>query len=242
MSLIDLSIVELAMAFAVVFFGAFAQGVVGFGLALLIGPLLSMISPVFLPGPVVLLVSVITASMAWNGRKAVNVDGVKRSIGGYLLGTLVAAAIISSLPQRETAFLLGGLILCAVGISVAGIHLPATRKVLFSAGIVGGFMGTISGVGLPPLALALQSEPGPRLRGTLACVGFISILMAIVALVGVNKIGLRELTISLCLAPAVLLGFAASVKAAPRFDASYTRPAVFLLSALSAAGLIFRNL
>lgn len=242
MTIIDLSLTELILAFGIVFFGAFAQGVAGFGLALLIGPLLSYISPVFLPGPVVLLVSIITAVMAWNGRHDVNPAGIRRSIGGFMLGTAVAAMIISSLPQRETAFLLAGLILCAVGMSVLGINLPATRKVLFSAGIIGGFMGTVSGVGLPPLALALQNEPGPRLRGTLACVGFFSILMAIAALIMVGKIGLRELYLTLVLAPAVLLGFGASLKATARFDAGYTRPAIFLLSAISAGGLILRNL
>ncbi len=241
MFVFDLSVVEFALAFGVVVLGAFAQGVVGFGLALLIGPLLNLIAPVFLPGPVVLLVLVITSTMAYNGRHDVNVDGVKRSLGGYLLGTMVAAALVSSLPQRETSFLLGGLILLAVGMSLLGIRLPATRAVLFSAGTVGGFMGTISGVGLPPLALALQNEPGPRLRGTLACVGFFSIIMAIIALVFVGKIGLREAGLAMALAPAVLVGFAISTRVSSRFDAGYTRPAVFLLSALSALLLIYRN-
>lgn len=239
---LGLSLPQIAAAFAIVFFGAFAQGVAGFGLALLIGPLLNILDPVFLPGPVVMLVCVITALMAYNGRKAISVPSVKRTIGGYLLGTVLAAALISSLPQRETAFLLSALILAAVGMSVFGIKVPSGSGTLFSAGIVGGFMGTVSGVGLPPLALALQNESGPTLRGTLACVGFISIIMAQIALIIVGKLGVRELMIALTLAPAVLAGFLASVKAAAFCDNGYTRPVVFLVSALSAVILIIRNI
>ncbi len=237
-----LSLQSLILAFITVFCGAFAQGVVGFGLALLIGPLLSMIDPVFLPGPVVLLVGIMTALMTYHGRKDVHMPNVKRTIGGYFIGTLIAMAILGSLPQRETALLLGVLILCAIGISFLGITLPTSRTTLLSAGIVGGFMGTVSGVGLPPLALALQHEPGPRLRGTLAFVGFISIIMAQVALISMGKIGLRELRLALLLTPAVPLGYLASRPLAARCDKGYTRYLVFLIAGFSAAMLIMRNL
>ncbi|MBG0773846.1 sulfite exporter TauE/SafE family protein [Oleidesulfovibrio alaskensis] len=237
-----LSLSSLGLAFIIVFFGAFAQGVAGFGLALLIGPLLNIIDPVFLPGPVVLLVSIITALMAYSGRRHVSMPSVRGTIGGYLIGTVVAAALISSLPQRETALLLSALILAAVGMSASGLPVPQGKATLLSAGLVGGFMGTVSGVGLPPLALALQNEPGPRLRGTLAFVGLISIIMAQAALAYVGKIGQRELTVALMLAPAVALGYLASRRAAALCDAGYTRPVVFLVSALSAIILIIRNI
>lgn len=236
-----LSLTTYMLAFGTVFLGALAQGVAGFGLALIIGPLLVLISPVFLPGPVVLLVAVITSVMAIQGRSNIEPRNVRRTIGGYLAGTVVAAMLLSNLPPRETGLLLGGLILAAVGMSVSGISLPATGRVLFSAGIFGGIMGTVSGVGLPPVALVLQNEPGPRLRGTLACVGFISILMAVVALSLVGRIGQTELLLAAMLAPAVLLGYMASIPVAAYCDAGYTRPAVFLLSAVSAVTLIVRS-
>lgn len=239
---LGLPLQSLVLAFVIVFCGAFAQAVAGFGLALLIGPLLILIDPVFLPGPVVMLVSIITALMAYKGRNDVSMPSVKRTIGGYLIGTVIAASVISILPQRKTAFLLAGLILAAVGMSAFGMRIPSNSGTLFSAGIVGGFMGTVSGVGLPPLAIALQHEPGPRLRGTLAFVGFISIIMAQIALVFVGKIGIREAMLALTLSPAVALGFFASRKAAAFCDGGYTRHIVFILSALSAIMLIARNL
>lgn len=236
---LGLSLTEFTAAFCIVVLGAFAQGVAGFGLALIIGPLLSIISPVFLPGPVVILAGVIAGTMVIKERKAISGTSVKRSLGGYCLGTIMAAALISILPQRELSLIFAALILSAVAMGTLGISLPSTRAVLFSAGTVGGFMGTFSGVGLPPLALALQNEPGPRLRGTLACVGTLSIIMSIVALVAINKLGWQEVLIALSLIPAVFTGFALSIKAAAFCDTGYTKPAVFCVSGLSAVALLF---
>ena len=232
---------DFMLAFFVVVFGAFVQGTAGFGLALLVGPLLTMIDPVFLPGPVVIIVGFLTAMMAFKERASVDSTHVKKTILGYVAGTGIAATLLSKLPQQEMAFLLGGLILFAVAISVLGLRVVPSRKILLSAGVLGGFMGTVSGVGLPPLAIALQNESGPRLRGTLACVGSIGIIMAEIALVAVGRIGFHELQIALCLVPGVVLGYMLSIKTIRLFDRNYTRPAVFTLSILSAVTLILRN-
>lgn len=238
---LELAPQEVLLAFCIVMFGALSQGVAGFGLALLIGPLLVMVDPMFLPGPVVLLVSLVCALMVFKERSAVNVTNVKRTLVGYLLGTGLAAALLTSLPARETALLLGGLILVAVGISAAGLSVPPNRRVLFSAGIIGGFMGTVSGVGLPPLALALQNEPGPRLRGTLACVGLLSIIMAEIALVSIGKIGRDEVLLACILAPAVVIGFLLSTLITRHIDSRFTRPLIFLLSGISAVTSIIKH-
>jgi hypothetical protein len=233
---------DFLLSFVVVAFGSFVQGTAGFGLALLVGPMLVMIDPVFLPGPVVLIVGLLTVLMAFRESKSVNRRNVQKTVLGYVLGTAGALALLASLPPRETALLLGGLILAAVGGSVAGIRVEPTRRVLFSAGIMGGFMGTISGVGLPPVAIALQNESGPGLRGTLAWVGILYISMAVIGLAWLGRLGVRELQLGLCLSPGVFAGYLLAGRATRFVDRGLLRPAVFLLSAVSAVALIVRNI
>ena len=239
---VDLAWQDFLSAFVIVTFGSLVQGTAGFGLALLVGPMLVMIDPVFLPGPVVLIVGLLTVLMARRESKSVNRENVRKTVFGYLLGTMGALGLLSSLPQRETALLLGGLILTAVGISMAGVRVEPTRRVLFSAGIAGGFMGTISGVGLPPVAIALQNESGPGLRGTLAYVGILYISMAVVGLAWLGRLGLQELYLGLCLSPGVVAGYLLAGRMTRFVDRGLLRPVVFFLSAVSAVTLIVRNI
>lgn len=43
--------------------------------------------------------------------------------------------------------------------------------------------GGQASVSIPPLALALKDRPGPESRGTLSCVGFLSVMMSTTALI-----------------------------------------------------------
>ncbi|SKA83829.1 sulfite exporter TauE/SafE family protein [Desulfobaculum bizertense] len=238
---LGLSPEELSYAFLIVIFGAFSQGVAGFGLALLIGPLLVMMNPVFLPAPVVILVLFICLLTVYRERSAIDLGYVKQTVVGFVIGTSAAAMLLSQLPQRETSLLLGGMILLAVLLSLSGLSVVANSKTLFSAGIIGGFMGTISGVSLPPVAIALQNESAARLRGTLASVGIISIAMAIIALCSIGQVHAREIFLAAFLFPAVLIGFALSSKVAPLVPPRISKALVFALSVISSVTMIIRN-
>lgn len=233
---------DLLLAFLVVTIGAFGNGLAGFGLALLIGPFLLLIDPAFYPGPIVLLVGLMTAMILFRERNAINRTYVKQSIPGFVIGTGLAALLVAHLPHRETAILFGGLIFLGVALSLLGIRITPGKKVLFAAGTMGGFMGTLSGVCVPPLAIALQNSPGPELRGTLSAVGLISVAMSLIALASVGKLGLLQLQLALALAPAAVLGYVLSFKLSPYFDKRCTRPAVFLLSSISAATMLMKYL
>ncbi|WP_462324611.1 sulfite exporter TauE/SafE family protein [Desulfoplanes sp.] len=228
------------LAFVIAAMGAFGNGLAGFGLALLIGPFLLMIDPAFFPGPIILLVGLVTTMVMVRERNAVNRSTVKQALVGFIPGTVLAALIAARLPEREIAFIFGGLIFLAVAMSLLGPAIRPSRKLLFLAGVLGGFMGTLSGVSIPPLALVLQNRPGPELRGTIACVGFISVIMSSIALAGVGRLGMEEVQLALYLAPGVVLGYVLSFPVAERFDKRCTRPAVFVLSSVSAVAMILR--
>ena len=64
---------------------------------------------------------------------------------------------------------------------------------LFGAGVLSGFMGTVSGIGGPPVALLYQHESGRTLRATLPRYFLVGGAITMVTLVAVGKLGRAEL-------------------------------------------------
>ena len=71
------------------------------------------------------------------------------------------------------------LVLLAVAVSIQGRRLAPPDRNLAGAGLASGFMGTISGIGGPPIALAYLGLDGPALRATLARYFLVGNLVAI---------------------------------------------------------------
>ena len=69
-----------------------------------------------------------------------------------------------------------------------------------------GFMGTVSGIGGPPIALVYQHSDGPTLRGTLARYFTVGNLVAIPTLVVAGHLGRDELLPIAVLVPGALAG------------------------------------
>jgi len=233
--------VELLAACAAIAAGATVQGSVGFGLGLVAAPLLVLIDPALVPGPVLFCSLATVVLMAARERREMDVTGVKWGVAGRLFGTLAAAAVLSSVPKEEMAVLLGGLVLLAVALSASGLHLPHTLWTLISAGALSGFMSTIASTGGPPMALLYQKAPGARLRSTMAGFFIVGTILSIAALAVVGQFGLIELLSSLVLLPGVLIGFALSTKARALLDRGYTRTGVLVVSAASSIAAILRQ-
>ena len=75
-----------------------------------------------------------------------------------MLGAGLLLAVVS---DDALSLLFAVLVLLAVGLSVAGWHLAKTRPNLVGVGVLSGFMGTVSGIGGPPIALVYQQADGP---------------------------------------------------------------------------------
>jgi uncharacterized membrane protein YfcA len=233
---------QLALASGIVCVGALLQGSLGFGLSLFAVPFLVMIDPAFVPGPLLLGGVGLTLLMTVRDRAGLDLPGLGWSTGGRLVGTAGGAAALLALPARELTLAIGLLVLLAVGLSVSGLHLRPTSRVLLGAGVLSGFMGTTASIGGPPLALAYQDSVGDRLRGSLAGNLFVGALISLVAIVAIGRFGGTELRAASALLPGVVIGFVASGRTRRIVDRGYTRPAVLAVSALGAAALIAREL
>jgi uncharacterized membrane protein YfcA len=127
-------------------------------------------------------------------------------------------------------------------LSVSGWHVPLTLRNVFLSGIGSGFMGTVSAIGGPPLALVYQNESGPRIRSTISAMFTIGTMVSATGLWWAGRFGIKELVLGLLLMPGVLVGFALSRFTTPWLDREHMRPAVLGLSALSAVVIAVRAL
>ncbi len=233
---------EWLLADAVVAVGALLQGAVGFGVALVAAPVLALLDPGLIPGPMILAALVLTLLMAVRDRRGMDLRGLSWAIPGHLAGTAAAAVLVAAIPPRGLGVTFGILILLAVGLSAVGRAPPVRRDTLLGAGLLSGFMGTTTSVGGPPIALLLQGAEGPRLRGTLSGFFFLGGLVSLVGLAAAGRFGLPEAAQGLALVPGILAGFALSHRAARRVDRGWVRPAVLAVAAAAAMGVLIRSL
>jgi hypothetical protein len=234
--------VELAAASAVIAFGALVQGGVGFGSLLIAAPLLVLIDPTLVPGPV--LVPGVVLSLVMGGRDfgAIRFGSLGWAFAGRVPGSVVGALVLAALPPRGFELLVGVTVLLGVLASLGQWRLRPTPVTLVVAGFVAGITGTATSVGGPPLALVYQHESGRSLRGTLAGFFVMGCLLSAVTLALVGRFGLPELVAGVLLVPGTLLGYALSPPFVRWLDRGYTRAAVLGLSAAAGLVLVLRHL
>jgi len=222
--------------------GALVQGAVGFGFALVSAPLLILVNPALVPGPLLVASLLLTLLMTRREWHAVRGADLGWSLPGRAVGTVVALAVLRTVPPDRLALAIGVVILAAVAVSATGWHVALSPRSLFGAGTISGFMGTTSSIGGPPLALVYQREAGPRLRGTLAAYFTFGILISLTGLHAIGRFGRPEATLALGLLPGVVPGFAVSHRLARVLDRGYTRPALLAVAGASALAVILREL
>jgi uncharacterized membrane protein YfcA len=113
---------------------------------------------------------------------------------------------------------------------------------LLAAGTLSGFMGTVSSIGGPPIALLYQHERALVLRSTLPRFFLVASTVAIVILVAVGRLGPTEVLEGLALLPGVALGVAVAPRLAGHVDRRSARPVVLGLSLLAATAVLVKEL
>jgi uncharacterized membrane protein YfcA len=235
---LELSILQIILAILITIAGTIAQGAVGFGLGPLSVPLLVLVNPVFVPGPVLINALFLTMFMFKRERREVDYFGMKWAVVGRLIGAILAGVLLTILPEESLKLYFGVAIIVAVSISWIGITLPITRLSLVSTGTISGFMGTSVSIGGPPMALIYQNMSGPKIRSTLAGIFGIGSFLGVISLAAVGFIGTRELYASLILLPGIIVGFFLSKYAVRWLDKGFMKPAIFSLSTFAALAIL----
>lgn len=238
--LISVARVVLLLAILVVATGAAVQASTGMGMALFAVPLLLLLDPAYVPGPLLCAVMTLSAAVAWRERGGVDRRILLLGLLGFAAGSVLGAGILRLLVGIDLSWLLGLLILGAIALSLAGLRIEAGPLALLVGGTASGVLSTMAGVQGPPIALALQHQRPDRLRATLCAFFASGSAVSLIALSATGLFGLRQAGLGVALLPGVLLGFAVAPLLARRIDARRARICVLAISALSAVTLLLR--
>lgn len=229
---------DLVLAMLILVVASGLQGSVGFGSSLVAAPLLVLLDPVFVPGPLIVVAFVLNAMMMWRDREPVERAHVGLALIGRVPGSVMGAAVLAALSASELGLLVGAVVLLGVVLSVGGFEVRPTPPAILGAGVLSGFMGTSVSIGGPPIALLYQHESGPRFRSIVARLLIYGALISLAALAVIGRFGRDEIVASAVLLPSVVLGFSLSGPVARHLDRGHTRRAILAVSALSAVAVI----
>lgn len=231
---------ELALALLVVTLGAVVQASVGFGLALIAAPILLLVEPALIPGPLMAASLVLTGLVVHRERAHVDLQGMVFAAGGRVVGTALAAIFLATASAQVFDLGFGVLVVLGVVFTAGYPDLRPGRTTSLLAGGVSGLMGTISSIGGPPMALLYQSSGAARLRGTLAGFFIFGTIVSVAVLAAIGRFGWLEVQLALLLCPAMALGFALAGPFRARVSDDAIRPLVIGLSLVAAAVVLVR--
>jgi len=228
--------------FFITFCGTLVQGAIGFGLGPLSVPLLVLIDPGFIPGPLLLSALVLTGLMAFRDQHSIHLRGVAWAVPGRILGSIGGAFLLGIIPSEKMGILFGGMVFLAILLSLSGIHLKLTGGNIFSAGTLSGLMGTTSAIGGAPMALVYQHREAPEIRGTLSGIFVFGTIISLFTLAVIGRFGLPEVKRAIILLPGVLSGFLLSGALNKILDKKFIRPLILGVSATAGAIVIIKSI
>lgn len=223
-------------------FGALVQSCLGFGMALVAVPFLLMIDSRLVPIPLI-IVSMINC--AWNWLRFRD-QAVLRSIWiallGRIPGTVLAIVTIKFATEKQISLICALLVLIAVGVSFIASKIPVSNASSFYAGGASGFMGTISGIGGPPMALLYQNEPADRARGTMGAFFTFGCIISLIGHEMAGNLHLSHWADAAMLLPGTILGTFLAKFAAPYLQGEYFRKAILTTCTLAATFTLIKSL
>ncbi|PHQ25826.1 hypothetical protein CLH62_09500 [Marinobacter guineae] len=238
----DVSLLQILLANLAVLAGACLQGVAGYGIGTLAAPLLFLISPLFVPGPLTLNASLLTIFMLARNRRALQVREVRFAVGGGVAGAVLAALTLLVISTKGFELIFGVLILAGVSLSLGGLKPALNARNSVMAGAASTYMGTITAVGGPPIALIYQNEKGPLVRANMSAFFLVASVFSLAALFASGYLGTRELALFAVTFPGVGVGFWLSGKLVNRMPFDGLRPVILAIAAIAGTAALIRGL
>ena len=239
---LDLSLLDIILAVAVVAIGTAIQASIGFGLAMVSAPILLLIDRNLVPAPLIAAMLLLVIWMAYADRHAINMSHFKAALAGRVIGTIPAAFLVGAVSVVTFDMIFGSLVLLAVVMSLVHPNVQVTPRNIFFATIAAGFMGTISSIGGPPQALVYQNARGAELRANLSALFVMGCTMSLIALSVVGLFHLHDLLYSLILFVGVVIGKSGSGPLRRLIDRHTARPFLLGLCAVSSMLVLGRAL
>lgn len=222
--------------------GATVQSLVGLGLGLVAAPVITMVEPELMPEVMLWLAFTYPVVTLAAEREDIHWAGLGWSLPTRLVGTAVGVAAVATFSARVLGLLVAVMVLLAVLVTWLAVRPPITRGSLMTAGLVGGFSGTATSIGGPPMAILYQNQPPRQIRTTLAVYFMVGAALSLVGLAIAGQLDLREALLAAVLAPVLPVGAVLGRVLRRRLPSHQVRGVVLLVCAASATVLLVRSL
>lgn len=219
---------------------AFVQGSTSMGFAMVSAPVLGLLQPTLIPVLLLVLMIPLNAYVAWRERRHLSWHAFSWISVGRFGGTFVGLWILLLVTTQQLALLVGWATLVAALVALLSPAFDLRRCGLTLTGVVTGITETATGVGGPPLALALQHKSGPVLRSTVAACFLVGELVSLAVLGMGGAVQAHTLLLSLALLPCVAVGAYGSQFVHHRLDGPVVRYLVLGFAIISAIVVIWR--
>jgi uncharacterized membrane protein YfcA len=238
---LHLGVVEFALVFLSAMLGALVQGAIGFGLNLVVVPVVAILEPAALPAAMIIMALPMTAGSAIREHSHIDRSGVLWTTLGRLPGVAAGAFIVSILASDVLALVIGGFVVLAAVLSILSPPLSIRPASAALVGLVSGVMGTASSIGGPPVALLYQNQPGPIMRSTLGATFLIGTAMSLAALAIAGQVEVWQVWLGLALMPGIGFGLYASRWLHGWLDRGWLRPCVLGFAVFSGIAVMLRG-
>lgn len=223
------------------FAGAAFQGLVGFGLAFTVVPLLAVIEPLAIPTvPLLLTLPMVVGNMIAD-LPHIDLRGSGLIVIGRIPGTLIGAGLLVLVQPDVLGIVVGCALLASVVIGVREAP-PLTDRNRLTAGFASGVMGTAAGLGGPPVSMVYRGQPPAVLRATVSSALLVGIGLSLTAVVALDRGSQQHVLMSLALVPAAVLGLGVSRIWGRKVSRKQLQHFVLGLGAVAAVGTITQSL
>ncbi len=225
--------------FAVVVVASTLQSSVGMGQGLVSAPLLRLLEPDLLPGPIVIAGLMTSTVVALRNSKLVDIREVTPAIFGRMVGGAIAVALLAVLSERALTITIGIMVLAFVAARLGGLKIPRKPSTLASTGVVSGVSGTIAALGGAPMGLLYEQHARARdFRGPMGAFGVAGGVVSVVLLIIAGQVDARAWSLTLLMVPPLMIGWVLARWVTPIIDRGLLGPLVLGVSSVSASVLI----
>lgn len=226
----------------IVLIGSLLQGLIGYGVGMFCAPLLFLISPNLVPAPLILISTVLTLIMMMRDRAHLEFHQVSWAMKGGGVGVILAGLVLNIASKEQFELVFALLILAAVFISILGFKPSVNKTSNTIAGFTSGFMGTITAVGGPPMALLYQHGDIKNIKANLTAFFLFLNIVALFTLAYIGHITINTLITLTCSLPGIFIGLYISTKAHSIIKPHLIRSWILILSAITAITAIIKSL
>ena len=226
---------------AIVLLAALAQATTGVGFGVMAGPLVMLVVPGFVPGPLLVVTIVVMALVVWRDRQALDARRLRGPLLASVPGAVVGTWVLGATDERTLRLVVAGAVLVTVGAVATGWRLPAGPRALTVAGLLAGVLSSVAATPGPPMVLTYRAESSAAQRADLSLFFLATSLVSLVVLAVSGELRVDVAGTAL-LVPFVLGGFALARPLNDRLDLQAVRRAALGLTFASGSVLLVSTL